>query len=581
MSPGKLLIIAVLILLAASPVQSRDYSVDGATTNVEIAPEGLVHVTESISYSFEGQYNEVFRQIQQNGNEYITDIEIRCEPVPCKGRTDIKYWGWELVGELPKPTPEKITLHLSYKYVKGLKVHDDVSELHFKLWGEEWEKPLGRMEAAIRLPEGAGADSSLWLTPGSLTRSEKLEGDTIYIESKKIPAKTWYEIRVAFPRLENPDPQYVKIETGEAMDNILKIQKEYERRVIIENFFYLLAWFMVMIALAGPFYIYYQFGREPKVDYTALYEREAPYDSKPAAVNAIMRGKVGKPDIEGFLATVMDLVHRSYLDIHEAGKDVVLEIKGRDESKLADFEKGVMELLSNHSQSGSVSWKRFKKELGKDSSFYNFINSWNRQVERHVKVEKLFISKGNDYLKALGAIAMFSSVLGGPAVLAFFPPEDYPGMLKIFLPGIFLFVVGFITSLSSFINEKGAGRFTPEGRLFTLRWKNFRRYLTDFSALKQHPPESIKLWDQYMVYAVALGVAKKVMKNMSHILPKSDFESSNFHGLRHHGGFYGGFNRAYMASNPNKSTSGGSYGGGIGGVGGVGGGFGGGGGGAR
>jgi uncharacterized membrane protein len=121
--------------------------------------------------------------------------------------------------------------------------------------------------------------------------------------------------------------------------------------------------------------------------------------------------------------------------------------------------------------------------------------------------------------------------------------------------------------------EKVEGRWTPEGRLYYERWNNFKKYLTDFSALKEHPPESIKIWDHYLVYATALGVAEKVLHNMSLVVPSEQLQGSSFYLIHHsYAQFGSGFGNAYASSAPSGSG---------GGVGGVGGGSGGGGGGAR
>jgi uncharacterized membrane protein len=139
---------------------------------------------------------------------------------------------------------------------------------------------------------------------------------------------------------------------------------------------------------------------------------------------------------------------------------------------------------------------------------------------------------------------------------------------------VYFLIYGVVMLIFSGIFEKVLGRWTPEGRLYYKRWENFKKYLTDFSALKEHPPESIKIWDSYLVYATSLGVAKEVLHNMSLVVPAEQFQGSNFYPIHHSYAQFGpGFGSAYASSAPSGS--------GGGGVGGVGGGSGGGGGGAR
>ncbi|MEE8358893.1 MAG: DUF2207 domain-containing protein [Candidatus Hydrothermarchaeales archaeon] len=575
----------LVILVSVSPVYARDYNLKSATAEIVIDSNGIVHVTESITYTFSGTYKEVFRQIYPPPGGSIRNIKIECLGQPCESRVDTINGGYELVAELPQPTPAGIIFVVSYDYYKGLKVYDDISELHYKLWGEEWEKPLEEMEAIIYLPKGAGSELSYWLHPESFANYEKTDGDTIILKTDRIPSNTWYEIRVAFPRLENPNPQYVSIQSGSGLEKILEIEKAYKRQQGTANNLYILIWLLALIFLAVPFYIYYRFGREPEIDYHTIYEREPPDKSKPAAVNAIMRGRIGEPDMDAFVATIMDLVYRGYISLKDVKtekkylglfnrteEDIIIEINKKDTSELLDFEKGALNILKKHAKKGSLSWSQLKDTLGKDSKFYDFINHWNNLVEFHIKVEKLFISTGNNYLMAFGGTTIFLFVLGAVGIGKYFPLNQFPGISRVTPPGIIIALVGVGSLVISIVNEKGAGRFTPEGRLYYERWTHFRKYLTDFSALKEHPPESIKLWDFYMVYAVALGVAEKVIKNMALAVSKEEMRSSSFYALHYYPVFFIGFHGAYQTSNPSSSA---------GGVGGIGGGFGGGGGGAR
>jgi uncharacterized membrane protein len=55
-------------------------------------------------------------------------------------------------------------------------------------------------------------------------------------------------------------------------------------------------------------------------------------------------------------------------------------------------------------------------------------------------------------------------------------------------------------------------RRTPKGALLHARWQAFRRYLSDFSRVEDSPPASLALWEQFLVYGIALGVAEQVLE---------------------------------------------------------------------
>lgn len=80
--------------------------------------------------------------------------------------------------------------------------------------------------------------------------------------------------------------------------------------------------------------------------------------------------------------------------------------------------------------------------------------------------------------------------------------------------------------LSFFLPQRIAGQWTTYGEEYDAKWQNFERYIQDFSLIKEYPPESVVIWNKYLVYATALGVAKAVLKVMEKSLPKDQIESS-------------------------------------------------------
>jgi uncharacterized membrane protein len=215
-----------------------------------VNPNGIVHVTELLSFSFEGTYSEVYRQVYPPLNGEIRNFAILCLRGQCDGMVENIAGGFKLVGTLPKPTPSEIIFIVSYDYYRGLKIHDDISELHFKLWGDEWDRPLEKLEATIELPNGSDLNTGYWLHPKSFTLKDQMAGDKIIIETGIIPSNSWYEIRVAFPRLENPDPTYVSIEEGKGLEQILEIESSYDNsQMEIYNLFKSKWVFLVFIAL--------------------------------------------------------------------------------------------------------------------------------------------------------------------------------------------------------------------------------------------------------------------------------------------------------------------------------------------
>ncbi len=123
-----------------------------------------------------------------------------------------------------------------------------------------------------------------------------------------------------------------------------------------------------------------------------------------------------------------------------------------------------------------------------------------------------------------------------------------------------------------YLKDDTFGRWTEEGRIRYLKWRNFRKFLKDNSLIEEHPPESIVVWKKYLIYGAALGIADKVYKSMKLQVPNiSDYDDGLF--MYHYYGGYNLMNSAFhtsaTAANPSSGSGGfGGLGGGSGGGGG-------------
>ena len=136
--------------------------------------------------------------------------------------------------------------------------------------------------------------------------------------------------------------------------------------------------------------------------------------------------------------------------------------------------------------------------------------------------------------------------------------------------------LGIVSIAISFIPEDIFGQWTPEGRIYYLKWTNFKKFLKDNSLIKEHPPESIVIWNKYLVYGTALGVAEEVYESMKLYKPnvyEDDYYYSDLYRFHSYSGLImldSALNTGVSAANP--SSDGGGFGGIGGGSGGGGGG---------
>ena len=63
-------------------------------------------------------------------------------------------------------------------------------------------------------------------------------------------------------------------------------------------------------------------------------------------------------------------------------------------------------------------------------------------------------------------------------------------------------------------------RRTPKGAEQAAEAEALRRFLKDFSTLDEAPVESLAIWERYLVYAVALGVAGDLIRGIAMKMPQ-------------------------------------------------------------
>ncbi|HML05213.1 MAG TPA: DUF2207 domain-containing protein, partial [Methanobacterium sp.] len=296
-----------------------------------------------------------------------------------------------------------------------------------------------------------------------------------------------------------------------------------------------LIWFLLLLILAIPIFIYFYYIRKPKIDYDAEYETDLPTDDPPAIVNAVCAGDreiIGVPNIDGFRATILDLIDRKYIFLKSESseghlKNLSLKINhDKDISDLWEFEKQVLDFLKKHEYHGvismnlisycldyldnnglSISYDEWHNEFENNLDEYK---NWKMEVEETLVDGKnfndAFISKRHKYLKIFG---VFGTIIAWGFIF-------YHAFFTLFSQTIILLAL--ILWLESIIIFLIPGRinyrWTPYGLEYYKKWMNFKRYIEDFSLIKEDPPESVKIWDQYLVYATALGVGDGVRKAM-------------------------------------------------------------------
>lgn len=575
-------------LAVVSADDDKSYRIDQAYIEMNIENNGLIHIDEIFHYTFQGSYNGIYRDIPLKTGEIVDNITVHTEGAYSvtkitdeNGMKHLKIYLYADEAHTQPISDTSVNVYISYDLKNTIVLFNDVAGLQYKLWGDEWDVGTNSINAVVHVPGNENIE--YFLNPQEYNSSSDITNDTISITSTSIPSGEIYELIVLMPLDDFNNATYAKHANGMGRE---KIMHNIEDSINGRNFWNTSFIILGLLSLVSPIvaiFVYLRFGREPKVDYDGIYEREPPTDDPPAVVNALVDNSmnIGTPNMNGFEATILDLINRKVFELEtrrDANTDLTelfLKLNREKASNLTNHENTVFDIMEMFSDSHDiVNLSSLNSDLSDESNAQIFMeeyNEWQQDVIYEYldsdQLDSYFNNKGSKIMKILGVGGI---ILG---IIIFIL-----GILTNLHNGIFAIGGGIALAIFSliviFLPNDIFGHWTKKGRVFYLKWTNFKKFLKDNSLINEHPPESIVVWKQYLIYGAALGVADNVYKSMKlQEINLSDYDDDIF--LYHHYGGYYMMHEAFLvgesAANPsidNDFSDFGDFGGGSGGGGG-------------
>lgn len=355
---------------------------------------------------------------------------------------------------------------------------------------------------------------------------------TATVLQDRIPKDSFVELRVLLDSELFPQ---ASINHGQTYESLLADERRtanVARRAAIRNIAIITGAAVILaLLIAAYIWLYLRYGREPRVAYDSTYEREPPRDLPPAVVPAILtQSNINLSQISNaFAAAIMECARLGYLEIHEQEEkgtifkhsDFTYKItpkgkallsnepveRGRNERPLEDFEVRVLKTVIMKAGDGSTATGEDIKDWGKEmtgrkSNFLVFIKPFGTKMRKwfeskYFKLDDQRSEKAKHWFIG-GTVTVFTAFL-----LLFVFGFRHPAFMILGFAVIALFPLSF--SLS---------RWTPEATLEEKRWKAYKKFISDFSAMKDAGPGLLPLWEKHLVYATALGVADKLLSNL-------------------------------------------------------------------
>jgi len=363
------------------------------------------------------------------------------------------------------------------------------------------------------------------------------------VEQTQIPGTSFVELRVLLDPAVFPA---TRVRSGQTYESLMADERARVARGLLSQTDVLVGLIitvgLVLALIGGYLFVYRRYGREPDVPYEGEYEREPPSDLPPTIVPAILTQ--GAPPVSvyprAFAATLLQAAHLGYLEITEKDEEhsflglatfhrtlltYALTAKGKqalagrtvatkpEDGPLHPFEREVLRTVFTNAGDGEVVTSQQiedcgKKIVGSKSNFLIFVESWGPGLrtwfERH---HHRLDDPRSERAKGLFIAATIASIF-----LSFFLSFILPILRA--APILPIFVVAPVAGVLIAFASRSLSRRTPEAALEVKRWDAFKGIMTDFSALADAGARLLPIWEQYLVYATALGVADQLLKNL-------------------------------------------------------------------
>ncbi|MDO5849490.1 MAG: DUF2207 domain-containing protein [Methanobrevibacter sp.] len=574
-----LMIISLFLISACSSAfaeedEDRNYYIGPIDLFIDVMDNGLLKITESYNYTFKGEYHGVYRDIPLKEGEKIENLKVKTKGAYSKVTTEQEDNVYKITvylysdSKMTKPIRDTdVIVNYTYDFKNTITKYNDIAELNYQPWGGAWEKSAFALTAHITFP--TDEKIQYWINPLDAETNQSWNGSTLTIYSPYVDSDSYLEFRGIIPLNEFKDPVYVKKVNEDGKEKIINDQNDYVNKMNFKNTVINIYPLILAISLICPVIIYLKYGREPKVSYDAPYERELPDASKsPLFVDAMFSTKTdtGQVSDNGIQATIMKLINDNVIEIVDAEKKNMRLRLPEKYDNLDKYEQAIIrDLLMPYARDNIVDFKEMKKTFLYKENAEKFNKSL--KAFKGDFYENEIMPVINDYFDNGGSV-LFRIYCGILALLGFIGmiyaiiQSDPP--MNLFLGGILFFILGCVLFA---VPNRIPGRWTEEGMTEYKQWKAFKKFLKDFSLMKEHPPESVEIWNDYLIYATALGNAKAVNKAMKSVATVTEHDYGN---LYRYSSFDGPalFTSVVQTSNSTVSGGHGGVGGGSGGGGG-------------
>ena len=498
---------------------AASFRIEKLDIEANLQKDGSMVVSEAVTYDID-EINGVYFDIDAKGFGELQYIQV-FEDDSTGGFKEVDSSNYEVsvsdelyrIKLYSKNYNNRRTFKFVYKLPEAITVYDDVAQFNRKMVGKEWQQGINYITAKVIIPVSASYDNSniLVFGHGPLTGEVDKEGNTVVYKLNNYYPGDFLEAHILMEPEIFSEYNKSKIVHKDMKQKLLDMEAKFadeanaerdrairQQEMINKVFEKPGLIFGVLSSIWGAlmYYIHVIFKRKNKVkNSVGKYLRELPDNSSPALVGGFMTNSINDNEI---LATIVDLVRRKILTLENSDKNSIIILTGSTKN-LSDQEKAIVDIYINDFGDGkSLDLKSFGFFQKVPMSVARKFEKWRAMVQSEM-------NRKNLTYQGLGCL--------GVIFFAFFPMIfTFAGLVIGMITGNKMFLLIVVMGIILFVS--GAKARYPRKELAEAKdkWQAFKNFLSDYSQLEEAKITSVHLWEQYFVYAVALGVSEKVVK---------------------------------------------------------------------
>ncbi len=549
----KLLRWGVLALTLLGFAWGRSYSLERVEQDVYLQADGLVRVVDVRTWRFDGAFREVFLEIDPRPGGRVRFEEASAlddgRPVQYEvqgNRISITAGPPDRSGNLPVLAENQSRIfRISYTLTGEITVASDAALFDRQVLEPE-HAAVGAYVLRLHAPQAVPERFRVFIFTGrgrigTLEFDEARRVATVqiaplsqdeFVRSRVILASRVFNT----PTLNQPRFEQWLQETEEETRTF----RERSRQLIENQQIPGWAWVLAAgpLGLLGVLFAFFtsayqRYGREPHIEDVGRYYREPAEAIPPGLVPYVMsQGDPGQTMLGRMIsATLLDFARRGSVELIRYENPGLFGLFGGVEThfKLVSppenatgLETEVWNLLrAAAGKDGVVRPLELKNYFQRHPSLLSSMSRRPRAIYEaaHGKLldarsARVAVHWGG-WLVGLGFLFLLLSLILGPILLDNLGGAVWVGVLMAsgFLSGIGLMAMGLLAF-------NVLGRWVPDKLLNARRWQAYRNFLADFSQMESAPAEHFKMWDYHFIYAAALGVAERYLRNLRQIAQK-------------------------------------------------------------